>query len=61
MRMIVVFILIVLVTILFVYSVIGTYQNTQDIKALSNITKGISINTEHIYQIYKMLKEQEDE
>lgn len=52
-------ILIVLVTVLSVYSAFGTYQNTQDIKALADVTKGIGINAKHIYQIYKMLKEQE--
>ena len=58
--MIAVFILIVLVTILSVYSAFGTYQNTQDIKALANVTKGIGVNAKHIYQILKMLKEQEE-
>ena len=58
--MIAVIILIVLVTVLAVYSAIGTYQNQQDIKALADITKGIGINAEHIYKILNMLKEQED-
>lgn len=57
--MIAVFILIVLVTILSVYSAIGTYQNTQDIKMLANVTKGIGTNAKHIYKILGMLKEQE--
>lgn len=57
--MIAVVILIVLVTVLSVYSAIGTYQNTQDIKALANVTKGIGINTKHIYKILEILKEQE--
>lgn len=59
--MIVVIIWIVLVTVLSVYSAFGTYQNQQDIKALTDVTKGIGINAKHIYQIYEMLKEQEDE
>lgn len=57
--MIAVYILIVLVTVLSVYSAIGTYQNQQDIKALAEVSKGIGYNTEYIYQILKMLKEQE--
>lgn len=57
--MIAVVILIVLVTVLSVYSAFGTYQNQQDIKALIEVTKGIGINAEFIYQILKMLKEQE--
>lgn len=57
--MIAIYILIVLVTILAVYSAIGTYQNQQDIKALADITKGIGINAKHIYQIIEILKEQE--
>ena len=57
--MIAIFIWIALVTVLAVYSAIGTYQNQQDIKALTDVTKGIGINAKHIYQILKMLKEQE--
>ena len=57
--MIAIFIWIALVTVLAVYSAIGTYQNQQDIKALTDVTKGIGINVKHIYQILKMLKEQE--
>ena len=52
-------ILIVLVTVLSVYSAFGTYQNQQDIKALTDVTKGIGINAMHIYQILERLKEQE--
>ena len=57
--MIAVVILIVLVTVLSVYAAFGTYQNTQDIKALADVTKGIGMNAEHIYKILEMLKEQE--
>ena len=57
--MIAIYILIILVTVLAVYSAIGTYQNQQDIKALTDVTKGIGINAKHIYQILEMLKEQE--
>ena len=57
--MIAVVILIVLVTVLSVYAAFGTYQNTQDIKALADVTKGIGINAKHIYQILEMLKKQE--
>ena len=57
--MIAVVILIVLVTVLSLYSAFGTYQNKQDIKALANVTKGIGINAKHIYQILEMLKQQE--
>ena len=57
--MIAIYILIILVTVLAVYSAIGTYQNQQDIKALVDVTKGIGINAKHIYQILKILKEQE--
>lgn len=57
--MIAIYILIVLITVLSVYSAFGTYQNTQDIKALANVTKGIGINAKHIYKILEMLKEQE--
>ena len=52
-------ILILLVTVLSVYSALGTYHNQQDIKALAEVTKGIGYNAENIYQILKMLKEQE--
>ena len=38
--MIAVVILIVLVTVLSVYSAFGTYQNQQDIKALTDMTNG---------------------
>lgn len=57
--MIAVGILILLVTVLSVYSALGTYHNQQDIKALAEVTKGIVVNAKHIYEIYKMLKEQE--
>lgn len=57
--MIAIVVLIILVTVLSVYSAFGTYQNQQDIKALADVTKGISINSKHICQILKMLKEQE--
>ena len=57
--MIAVVILIVFVTVLSVYSAFGTYQNQQDIKALTDVTKGIVINAKHICQILEMLKEQE--
>ena len=57
--MVVVFIWIVLVTVLASYAAIGTYHNQQDIKALAEVTKGIGYNAEYIYQIFKMLKEQE--
>lgn len=57
--MIAVIILIVLVTGLSVYSALGTYQNQQDIKALTDMAKGIGINAKHIYQICEMLKELE--
>ena len=57
--MIVVVILIILVTVLSVYAAFRTYQNTQDIKALADVTKGIGINAKHIYQILEMLKKQE--
>ena len=57
MGIIAVFILIVLVTVLSVYSAFGTYRNTQDIKALASVTKMIGINTEHIYKIFEILKE----
>lgn len=57
--MIAVVVLIILVTALSVYSAFGTYQNQQDIKALTDVTKGIGINAKHIYQILEMLKEQE--
>ena len=57
--MIAVFILIVLVTVLSVYSAFGTYQNQQDIKALKEVTKWIDINAKHICRILEMLKEQE--
>ena len=59
MVMIAVVILIVLVTVLSVYSAFGTYQNQQDIKALTDVTKGIGINAKHICQILEILKEQE--
>ena len=59
--MIALYILIILVTVLSVYSAFGTYQNQQDIKALANVTKGIGINAKHIYQILEMLKEQENQ
>ena len=55
--MIAVVILIVLVTVLSVYSAFGTYRNQQDIKALTDVVKGIGINAKHIYQIFKMLKQ----
>ena len=61
MGIIALIILLVIVTILSVYSAFGTYQNTQDIKALASVTKGIGINAKHIYQILKMLKEQEEQ
>lgn len=35
------------------------YQNQQDIKALTDVTKGIGINAKHICKILEMLKEQE--
>ena len=57
--MIAIYIWIILVTVLAVYSAIGTNQNQQDIKALTDKTKGIVINAKHIYQIFEMLKEQE--
>ncbi len=57
--MIAVVILIVLVTVLSVYSAFGTYHNQQDIKALTDVTKGIRINAKHICQIFEILKEQE--
>ena len=57
--MIAVIILIVLVTVLSVYSAFGTYQNQQDIKALTDMEKGIDVNAKHICQILEMLKEQE--
>lgn len=57
--MIAIYILIILVTVLSVYSAFGTYQNTQDIKALENVTKGIGINAKHICKILEILKEQE--
>lgn len=57
--MIAVFILIVLVTVLSVYSAIGTYQNQQEIKALTDVIKGIGVNAKHICQILEILKEQE--
>ena len=59
--MVVVFIWIVLVTVLASYAAIGTYHNQQDIRALAKVTKGIGYNAEYIYQIFKMLKEQEDQ
>lgn len=59
MGMIAVYILIVLVTVLSVYSAIGTYHNQQDIKALAEVSKGIVYNAKNIYKIVKMLKEQE--
>lgn len=59
MGTIVVVILMVLVTILSVYSALGTYHNQQDIQALTDITKGIIINAKRIYQIFEMLKELE--
>lgn len=57
--MIAVGILILLVTVLSVYSALGTYHNQQDIKALTEVSKGIVYNAENIYKILKMLKEQE--
>lgn len=57
--MIAVAILIILVTVLSVYSAFGTYKNQQDIKYLTNETKGIRINARHICQILELLKEQE--
>lgn len=57
--MIAVVILIVLVTVMSTYAALGTYHNQQDIKALTEITKGIGYNAKHIYQIYEMLKEKE--
>ena len=57
--MIAIYILIILVTVLAVYSAFGTYQNQQDIKALTDVTKGIGINAKHICQILEMLKQQE--
>ena len=57
--MIAIYILIILVTVLSVYSAFGTYQNQQDIKALTDVTKGIGINAKHICQILEILKEQE--
>ena len=57
--MIAFYILIILVTVLAVYSAIGTYQNKQDIKALADVTKGIGINAENIYKILEILKRQE--
>ena len=57
--MVAVFIWIILVTILATYAAIGTYHNQQDIKDLAKVTKGIGYNAEYIYQIFKMLKEQE--
>ena len=59
MGMIAIYILIILVTVLAVYSAIGTYQNQQDIKALTDVTKGIGINAKSICQILEILKEQE--
>ena len=56
--MIAIYILIILVAVLSVYSAFGTYQNQQDIKALTEVTKGIGINANYIYQIFKMLNEQ---
>lgn len=56
--MIAVIVLIILVTVLSVYSAFGTYQNQQDIKALTDVTKGIGINAKHICKIFEMLKEQ---
>lgn len=65
MGMIAVVILIILVSVLSVYSAFGTYQNKQDIKALTNVikalenrTKGIGINAEHICEIIEILKQQ---
>ena len=58
-EMIAIYILIILVTVLAVYSAIGTYQNQQDIKALTDVTKGIGINAKSICQILEILKEQE--
>lgn len=57
--MVVVFIWIVLVTVMASYAAIGTYHNQQDIKDLAETAKGIALNAKHIYQIVKMLKEQE--
>ena len=57
--MIAAIILIILVTVLSVYSAFGTYQNKQDIKALADVTKGIGINAENIWKILEILKQQE--
>lgn len=57
--MIAVVVLIVLVTVLSVYSAFGTYQNKQDIKALTDVTKGIVINAKNICQILEMQNQQE--
>ena len=57
--MIAVFILIVLVAVLSVYSAFGTYHNQQEIKALTDVTKGIVINAKHISRILEILKRQE--
>lgn len=52
-------ILILLVTVLSVYSALGTYHNQQDIKALTEVSKGIGYNAKYICKIFEMLKEQE--
>ena len=57
--MIAVVILIVLVTVLSVYSAFGTYQNQQDIKALTDVIKRMGITAKHVCQILEMLKQQE--
>ena len=54
--MIAIYILIVLITVLSVYSAFGTYQNQQEIKALTDVTKGIGVNAKHICQILEILK-----
>lgn len=70
--MIAVVILIVLVTVLSAYSAFGTYQNRQDIKALTDqnrrdikalldVAKATVLNSKDIYQIYDALTQKEGE